>query len=140
MAEFDEALDAAGGRCDPIPIRRRRALMQEWRQVYAARLHAATGKWTRLGFEWHVFSYGHARALKGHQSWFAYSALSPPSPLIICPQDDRLPAFEVADGLLPDFRDSGLDLYVWADVLEWTMAFTHEEGWLGPYFSRSEWI
>ena len=22
----------------------------------------------------------------------------------------------------------------------WTMAFTHEDGWLGPYFSTREWV
>jgi hypothetical protein len=51
-----------------------------------------------------------------------------------------VPAVEIIDGKLPDFRNSGLDIYVWPDGLEWTMAFTHEDGWFGPYFSRREWI
>jgi hypothetical protein len=140
MARFDEALDAMGGNCDPIPRRRRHEFMQEWRQVYPARLHAVTGKWTWHGFEWHVFSYEHARAIHGVKAWFTYASLSAPPLFIICPQDERYSAFEVRDGSLPDFRNSGLDLYVWPDDLEWTMAFTHEEDWHGPFFSRRAWI
>jgi len=28
------------------------------------------------------------------------------------------------------------DYYVFPPNLAWTMAFTHEDGWLGPYFAR----
>jgi hypothetical protein len=59
---------------------------------------------------------------------------------MICPQDERLPAFEIVRRSLPDFENSGQDIYVWPNGLDWTMAFTHEDGWLGPYFSRREWI
>lgn len=29
-----------------------------------------------------------------------------------------------------------MDFYVFPSNLAWTMAFTHEDGWLGPYFAR----
>jgi len=28
------------------------------------------------------------------------------------------------------------DYYVFPENLAWTMAFTHEEGWMGPYFAK----
>jgi hypothetical protein len=31
---------------------------------------------------------------------------------------------------------SDFDWYVFPPNFAWTMAFTHEEGWLGPYFAR----
>ena len=139
MAYFDDALEAAGGRHNIIPMRRRHELLQEWRHVYAAWLHVVTGKWTYRGYDWHVFSYNHARALAREKASFAYATLGPPSSYIVCPHDERLPALTVVGGLLADFKNSGLDIYVWPDDLAWTMAFTHEDGWFGPYFSRREW-
>lgn len=32
--------------------------------------------------------------------------------------------------------DEKLDFYVFPKNLAWSMAFTHESGWLGPYFSK----
>ena len=32
------------------------------------------------------------------------------------------------------------DAYVFPPDLAWTMVFTHEDGWLGPYFSRATWV
>lgn len=46
----------------------------------------------------------------------------------------------IVGGRLPDFRSLYDDIYVWPDGLEWTMAFTHEDNYLGPYFSRREWV
>jgi hypothetical protein len=100
----------------------------------------ADRNWTHFGFDWHVFSYRHARALAREKASFAYASLDPPPFSIICPQDERLPAFEITGGSLPDFRNSGQDMYVWPNGLDWTMAFTHEDGWLGPKLSRREWI
>lgn len=95
---------------------------------------------TWLGYDWHVFSYRHARALARGRAMLTYAALSPPARCIVCPRDDRLPAVEINGGSLPDFRNSCLDVLVWPDGLDWTMAYTHEDGWFGPYFSRREWV
>jgi Domain of unknown function (DUF4275) len=140
IAYFDDALNAAGGRREVIPTRRRHELLQEWRHVYARWLYITSGKWTYRSYDWHVFSYNHAPAVARDKAVITYASLSPPPHTVICPHDERLPALEILDGLLPDFRNSGLDIYVWPDSLDWTMAFTHEDGWFGPYFSRREWI
>jgi hypothetical protein len=140
LANFDEAIESAGGLAVMIPSRRRREILQEWRRVYAARLHAITGKWTWLGYDWHVFSYRYAQAYARERASIAYESLEPPARTIVCPHDGLLPAFEIVNGKLPDFRSHGLDITIWPEGFEWTMAFTHEDGWLGPYFSRREWM
>jgi hypothetical protein len=140
MTTFDDALDAAGGRREPIPIQRRWQLLQQWREVYAAQLHAVTGKWTWKGYDWHVFSFRHAQAIDGLKASLTYASLPPPKRCIVCPHDERLPAVVIGGGSLPDFGDTGQDITVWPHNLAWTMAFTHETGWFGPYFSRREWI
>ncbi len=139
MAYFDDALDAAGRQRELIPIWKRRELLDEWRHLYAVWLHIATGKWTLLGLDWHVFSYNHARALAREKALFAYRAVSPPTRLIICSHDEQIQAFELVGASLPDFSNSDLGIYVWPLDLAWTMAFTHEDGWFGPFFCRREW-
>jgi hypothetical protein len=47
--------------------------------------------------------------------------------------NDRKLAFVTE--LLPE-SSSLTDYYVFPPNLAWTMAFTHEDGWLGPYFAR----
>jgi hypothetical protein len=32
------------------------------------------------------------------------------------------------------------DVYVSAPDLSWTMVFTHEDGWFGPYCGEASWI
>ena len=120
--------------------RERWQLMQTWREVYAALLHAETGSWKHGAFDWHVFSFGYARALHGSKAQHAYS-LEPPGPLLVIPESEALPAVRLEAGHLPDFSLLRQDLYVWPPDLARTMAFTHElPGGNGPYFSRREWM
>ena len=118
----------------------RHAWLQEWREVYAAGLHAATGQWKIDGFEWHVFSFQHARARNSQHSLAAYAAESAPD-FVVCPESHRLPAVRLVGARLPQIAGRGSDILVAPADLAWTMAFTHEETQeIGPYFSRREWI
>lgn len=135
-------LSACGGSHTEIPSPERWALMQRWREVYAARLHATTGKWKKDGFEWHVFSFGYARSIAEAKAVVEYRAQSP-SKFVVMPEDRRdltLPAYRVIGGALPEFGGTHFDVLVSPESLTWTMAFTHEEGYCGPYFSRKEWV
>ncbi|MBI1187183.1 MAG: DUF4275 family protein [Alphaproteobacteria bacterium] len=141
-ADYSDLLDACGGRRDVLETRFRWQALQAWRHVYAARLHAGTGKWTWRGFDWHVFSYRYAPALHGERAAIAYAALDAPPAFFVCPQNDdaRSPAFRIEGGTLPDLRPIRWDILVWSEDFDWTMAFTHEDGFCGPYFSRREWV
>lgn len=138
--DYQRALDLTGGEAEPLPEAERRALLQEWRQAFAAGLYAATGRWRPPNYEWHVFSFGYARALKGEKAAAAYAAERPEA-VVVCPESAALPAFRLSGGALPNFRAVVDDVYVWPADLAWTMAFTHEESMgLGPFFSRREWV
>jgi hypothetical protein len=133
-------IESCGGRQEELGDKERWGLAQRWRTVYAAPLHAATGKWIWHEFDWHVFSYNYARSKKGQAAIAEYERLAA-STFIILPGEKAQPsltAFRISGGDLPRFEDSGWDVMVWPDDLTWTMAFTHEEGWLGPYFSMRE--
>lgn len=82
-------------------------------------------------FLWHIFSSGSypseekqaARASYEKQLAHEYVVLS----------NDRRTAFTTNQR--PE-SCAWSDYYVFPPNLAWTMAFTHEEGWLGPYFAR----
>jgi hypothetical protein len=82
-------------------------------------------------FLWHIFSSGRypsegglaARASYEHQIAHEYVVLS----------NDRQVVF--ITNQRPE-TCSLTDYYVFPPNLAWTMAFTHEDGWLGPYFAR----
>ena len=82
-------------------------------------------------FLWHIFSAGRypsegglaARASYEQQVAHEYVVLS----------NDRQVVFTTNQR--PE-TCSLTDYYVFPPNLAWTMAFTHEDGWLGPYFAR----
>jgi hypothetical protein len=142
LMRYLQILDACGGQREELQQRDRWALAQAWREVYAARLHSATGKWTWLGYEWHVFSFQHSPACEGRKAVTEYLRQAA-SRFIVNPEEGRgmgLPAYRITDGQLPRFQGSKLDVLVWPEDLSWTMAFTHEEGDCGPYFSKKAWV
>ena len=137
---YQKILEKSGGVQEILPDRKRGDLLQAWRQVYAAGLHAVSGCWKYGPFEWHVFSFEYARAWNGQPATAAYS-VEEPTAVIVCPESAKLPAVRLTGGRLPDFGSACVDAYVWPEDLAWTMAFTHEESLgLGPYFCRREWV
>src|SRR5438477_10322385 len=103
LEQYQAVLDRCGGLQEPLANRERWALIRAWRQVYAAGLHAATGRWKYGQYEWHVFSYGHAHALHGERAAAAYDA-EEAGVIIVCPELERLPAARLTGGAPPDFR------------------------------------
>lgn len=140
LDRYQSILASTGGAAEPLSDRERRDWLRTWRETYAAGLHAATGRWKHGPFEWHVFSFEHARALNGERAAAAYAA-ERPSVVVVCPESPLLPVVRLTGGALPDFRTEREDVYVGPEDLAWTMAFTHEESLgLGPYFCRRDWV
>lgn len=138
--EYERALAACGGTQTILAPDQREAWLQAWREVYAVGLHAATGRWTKDGFEWHVFSFQHARARNGTQALADYEA-QPSQSVVVCPENRKLPAVRLEGNRLPAFAGLGGDILIAPLDFAWSMAFTHEETLdLGPYFARREWV
>ncbi len=82
-------------------------------------------------FLWHIFSANRYPNVSGDEAVSQYKQQVAVHYVVL--SNDRDNSFETDQ--LPDqctFRD----YYVFPRNLAWTMAFTHEDGWLGPYFAR----
>jgi len=81
-------------------------------------------------FLWEVFSGGDFPSLRGGAALIEYAKQELSEYVVL--SNDRSLAFAT------DWRPESCSLYdylVFPSNLEWTMAFTHEAGWLGPYFA-----
>jgi len=107
------------------------ALATEWLAVFGANGHTVNTN----AFLWHVFSADCYPCISGVAAIDAYQRQLGVEFVVL--SNDRKLAF-VTDKL-PE-SSSLPDYYVFPPNLAWTMCFTHEDGWLGPYFARHpEW-
>lgn len=102
-------------------------LAERWLAVFAAN---GFGNGSR-DYLWHVFSFEATPALSRAKAQEQYELESSTEYVVL--SDDRDVAF------VTDQRPSVSSLsdwFVFPPNMAWTMAFTHEDGWLGPYFAR----
>jgi hypothetical protein len=103
------------------------ALAVEWLNVFGKDKQGVNTK----AFMWHLFSAKRYPSVSGANADEAYSQHASPHYVVL--SNDREFAF-VSDSR---FRAKNIsDYYVFPENLAWTMAFTHEDGWLGPYFAK----
>jgi len=80
---------------------------------------------------WHVFSYERFPSVRAEAAKAAYALHEAHEYVILSNDRDR--------GWVTDIRPAQCplsDWFVFPPNLAWTMAFTHEDGWLGPFFAR----
>lgn len=82
-------------------------------------------------FLWHIFSSGRYPSAERDDALSQYRQQLATEYMVL--SNDGKTAF--ATDMLPT-RASPSDYYVFPLNLAWTMAFTHEAGWLGPYFAK----
>ncbi|SFG94107.1 protein of unknown function [Duganella sp. CF458] len=102
-------------------------LADDWLAVFGKNRQGTNTK----AYLWHVFSSGRYPSSAGAAAKRQYEQQAGMEFVVL--SNDRKLAF-VTD-LLPG-SSSLSDYYVFPPNLAWTMAFTHEDGWLGPYFAR----
>ncbi|MBK7585534.1 MAG: DUF4275 family protein [Myxococcales bacterium] len=115
------------------------AYASRWRKTFAARVLRETGTPTHLGFDWHAFSYAYAYAVSGDAAQSAYRARQRSQSFLVLLGATPSDGFACQADTLPWFDRAGLDVYVVASDFRWTMVFTHEADWCGPYFTTAEW-
>lgn len=82
-------------------------------------------------YMWHVFSYASYPSVAQHEALSAYAGVTSPEYVVLSNDQD--------EAFLTDQKPSSCslrDYYVFPKNLAWTMVFTHEDGWLGPYFAK----
>lgn len=142
MDEFLIILREAGASADEIPRKEAWALLQAWREIYCAPVHAATGRWVAGGgaqCSWHTFSYEYFPCLKGRKAIAEYGA-QPGGDFLVLTEGPLDVALSCVGSTFPDFTGLVADVYVTPPSLEWTMVFTHEGEAFGPYFARAAWV
>lgn len=110
-----------------------------WRRTFAQRVFDETGNWTHLGFDWHAFSYGFVPALSGEEARAEYRRCRVQGGFAVLIGETMDDGFLCASETLPWLDGAGLDAYVVPAFFAWTMVFTHEADWCGPYFTTAEW-
>jgi hypothetical protein len=99
----------------------------QWINVYAQNAQGANLK----AFLWHTFSSGAYPSVCKQEAERLY-AQQLAAELVVLSNDRRS---AVLTDALPTKCDV-MDFLVFPTNLAWTMAFTHEDGWLGPYFAK----
>lgn len=82
-------------------------------------------------FAWHVFSSERYASVSGDAAIAEYNRHEALRYVVLSNERDQ--------GLVTDQRPTTVsisDYLVCPQNWAWTMAFTHEDGWLGPYFAR----
>ena len=99
----------------------------EWRAVFGANKQGINTR----AFLWHVFSADCYPCMRGDAAIEEYTRQSGVEFVVLA--NDSTLAF--LTDMLPE-SSSLSDYYVFPPNLAWTMAFTHEDGYLGPYFAH----
>lgn len=81
-------------------------------------------------YKWHIFSFEKYPSVSGTKALDIYSEQKA-AEYIVMSNDDE---FAIETDTLPQ-ECNLMDFYVFPKNMAWTMAFTHEDGWLGPYFA-----
>ncbi len=102
-------------------------LMAAWLVAFGANRHGVNAK----AFLWHIFSAGRYPSAEGDEALTQYQQQLAAEYMVL--SNDGRTAF--ATDMLPS-KASFFDYYVFPLNLAWTMAFTHEAGWFGPYFAK----
>jgi hypothetical protein len=104
-----------------------RQLVDAWIDSYARNAREANIR----AYLWHAFSSGAYPSVCREEAMRCYAEHTASELLVV--SNDRRSA--VLTDALPT-RCNVPDYLVFPPSLSWTMAFTHEDGWLGPYFAK----
>ena len=105
-----------------------------WLQTFAGNVKRETGSWVHNRFRWHGFSYGFEAATEGQDALRAYQGQWCASFVVFGEADGW--AYRCHADRYPDFTPLGEDIYVAHHNMKWTIAFTHEQPDIGPFFAE----
>lgn len=105
------------------------ALVNQWIDIFAINKKGVNTK----AYLWHIFSASRYPSLSGQEAITEYEKLTASEYIVL--SNDRKSAFATKDKPLSSTAFYP-DYYVFPTNFAWIMAFTHEDGWLGPYFAR----
>ncbi len=139
VVRVEEELGRGGASFERAPPEAAGCAWEAFRQAFLAPVKAATGEWVHLGYSWHAFTYGFVQGNSGaraeqryRESWAASATRQGLEGWVLPCEDVRLAyRFRAAFPLMLD----GNERYITPIDLRWAMFFTHEKGWMGPFFT-----
>jgi hypothetical protein len=130
-------LAALGVTVTPLDPAECAAWRARWRLTYGGP-QAQFGSGHLREYDWHLFSFRHAPALAFAEAIAAYRK-ERARELMVIPSEDDGPGFRLeVTGEMPDLEGFAYDFMVCPPDLSWTLACTHEDGCVGPFFARPE--
>jgi len=115
-------------------------IMEKWDSVFCPLSKLEKGQIQYSEFKWHVFSSGIYSSEEGSAALDEYRTHNAREFYVI-PEINSWPveaAFLVDKMPSPDLVNELKDIYIFPKNLAWTMVFTHEYDWLGPYFAKNK--
>lgn len=108
---------------------------RRWYETFAVEVKAATEAWRDEGYDWHAFSRKYRACLSSGEAVSAYRATLADKLVAVPDGEHNRPRYgAIVTGDHPVL--SRTDALVFPENLAWTMAFTHEEPSLGPFFAK----
>lgn len=123
---------------EPTPVvgQDRFDVQRRWLSVFAQGVKAVKGVWVYNGYMWHGFSFDLVSALAGPKALTAYLACYSTDAYAFDEDLDEMYRFR-PDAVFPDLTELDNDFYVCHHNMEWTMAFTHEQPTIGPFYAEA---
>jgi hypothetical protein len=130
MANIGTYLESIGATYEPIERLELHRLVNRWLKSFCVPVFDRTGKWVYKSFKWHAFSFEFVHAVSGTKALDVYQRH--PLKEYILFNDDESWAFKCSGGSHPNLHE---DAYLVPLDFKWTMAFTHEQPNIGPFYA-----
>ncbi len=130
-----DALSERGVELTELSPKERKELDQKWNVTFASQVKKQQGVYVYRGFRWHAYSYEIVPCLQGEAALKEYLAQAR-APYYLFDESMDICGLCKAGRYL-DLTWIGDDVYVVHHKLRWSMAFTHEQPYLGPFFARA---
>jgi hypothetical protein len=111
------------------------SVCNQWLRRFASRVKNQEDTWVYRGFKWHGFSYGIEPCLSGEAALSAYGKTK--GRFYVFDEEGSYGYFcKTAFPFRPDLAEFHADIYVTSADFSWTLAFTHEQPQIGPFFAE----
>lgn len=118
---------------ETLPNETSEKLIEQWLSTFSKNVTRKQKRDCRMDqYPWHLFSFNVVPSLLGEAALKKYASK----------KDEEFYVIDLVGGdgirclsdLKPDFGPARSEIYVFPEDLSWTMVFTHEYGWFGPYY------
>ncbi|VUD67629.1 hypothetical protein TDB9533_03899 [Thalassocella blandensis] len=104
-----------------------RIIEQKWMNIFCKDKQGVNTK----DYKWHIFSGGRYPSIEGKAAQEAYDTHRCATYMVMHNNE-----YSVRLTRSKPIDVNRQDVFVFPENMAWTMAFTHEGGWLGPYFAK----